>query len=184
MQAKLTRADEAAARREEAKAKSLEVLQEAREIVALNGNDPERVNKFLKSRHFKELLISLGRKGDMVEADGPRKGRLLLLADLRALYWTHHVPIPPTVPTATTTVSNPANEEESESEYSSDERGMSEAVPFSIRDKVKVWWPAAKNWYRGVVTDVDQVDQTYEVHYQHDDEYFWHDLSWETELLE
>ena len=58
------------------------------------------------------------------------------------------------------------NEEESESEYSSDERGMSEAVPFSIRDKVKVWWPAAKNWYRGVVTDVDQVDQTYEVHYQ------------------
>ena len=71
---------ETAARREEAKAKSLEVLQEAREIVALNGNDPERVNKFLKSRHFKELLISLGRKGDMVEADGPRKGRLLLLA--------------------------------------------------------------------------------------------------------
>ena len=61
---------------------------------------------------------------------------------------------------------------------------MSEAVPFGVSNKVKVFWPAANNWYRGVVTDVDQVDQTYEVHYQHDDEYFWHDLSWKTELLE
>jgi hypothetical protein len=76
------------------------------------------------------------------------------------------------------------NESESESEYSSDERGMSEAVPFQVRANVKIWWPAAQNWYHGVVTDVDQVDQTYEVHYQHDDEYMWHDLSWKAELME
>ena len=36
----------------------------------------------------------------------------------------------------------------------------------------------------GVVTDTDQGDSTYEVHYSHDDEYGWHDLSWKAELIQ
>ena len=181
---------ESAQRKEEARAKAREVLAEAHSILGEHRNDAVKVNKFLKSRHFKELLISLGRKAQLVESSGPRKGKQLLLNDLRQLYWTHHVPVPttttPPVPNTTPeSTSTPAAPSESdESEYSSDERGMSEAVPFGVSNKVKVFWPAANNWYRGVVTDVDQVDQTYEVHYQHDDEYFWHDLSWKTELLE
>ena len=66
------------------------------------------------------------------------------------------------------------DDDESSGDVSSiedDERGMSEAVPFSVDDRVKVWWPAAKNWYEGVVIDVCQSDNTYQVHYRYDDEY-------------
>ena len=59
----------------------------------------------------------------------------------------------------------------------------SEAVPFSIGNRVKVYWPGTKCWYEGVVNDVDQSDMTYEVHYHTDNQYIWHDLTWKVQLL-
>ena len=150
---------------------------------------PAEANKHLLSKHFKQLLLAAGHKTKMYEVAGPRKGRLLLLADLRDLFWRNHVPATPsTVPAspAHTTDGHESSDHTTDGDESSteDERGMSEAVPFSVNNRVRVWWPAAKNWYEGVVTDVSQSDNTYEVHYKHDDEYEWHDLSWKTELLD
>ena len=74
-------------------------------------------------------------------------------------------------PTLSDRTTDDDESEEDEWDMSEDDRGMSEAVGFLVGNRVKVWWPASKNWYEGVVTDVDQSDCTYEVHYSHDNEY-------------
>ena len=61
---------------------------------------------------------------------------------------------------------------------------MSESVPFLVGTRVKVFWPGTKQWYEGVVNDVDQCDATYEVHYVSDNQYLWHDLTWKAQLVE
>ena len=65
----------------------------------------------------------------------------------------------------------------------------SEAVPFGVGCKVRVYWPApTKKWYAGKVTGVDQSDATYEVFYPGHgvvkDEKIWHDLTWKAQLIE
>ena len=73
-----------------------------------------------------------------------------------------------------------------ECDSDSEEDNQSERVPFGVGDKAQAqaFWPAVKFWYEGVITEVDQADCTYQVHYKHDDQYEWHDMSWETKLLE
>ena len=78
-----------AQRKEEAKTKTLEVLQEVRKIIGEQHNDPQRVNKFLKSKHFKELPINLGRRGELFEP-GPHISFLSICANCI------HVPVPTT----------------------------------------------------------------------------------------
>lgn len=184
-------------RREEARQKSRGVLIEAQNIVSRHRT-PAQANKHLKSKHFKQLLMNAGHSKKLYEVGGPRKGRLLLLNDLREVYWRHHVAAEPThVVTVIATTPDPtavsaatpdptpaSPDHTTDDESDSDERGMSEAVPFGMGCRVKVWWPQAKNWYHGVVTAIDQSDSTYEVHYSHDDEYEWHNLSWKAELIE
>ena len=150
------------------------VLEDAKKILD-KYRTPARANQHLKRGHIVQLLTEMGKKELMLEKDGPRKGKLLLLADLRQLFWQHH------------RVSGSHQEEESEAtecDSDSEEDNQSERVPFGVGDKVQVFWPAVKFWYEGVITEVDQADCTYQVHYKHDDQYEWHDMSWETKLVE
>ena len=50
-------------------------------------------------------------------------------------------------------------------------------------NRVNVFFPNAQEWYEGVVNAVDQSDSTFEVHYNLDDKYCWHDITWKVKLL-
>ena len=120
------------------------MLLQAQEIVATHTT-PAEANKHLQQKHFKQLLLAAGLKAKTYEVAGPRKGRLLLLADLRDLFWRNHVPATtstaPTSPARTTDDGDEssAHTTDGESSSSEDERGMSEAVPFSVDNRVRVW---------------------------------------------
>ena len=157
------------------------VLKEARDILEKNPTAPQ-ANPLLKRGHLVQLLTSMGHKESMFEADGPRKGKLLLIKDLRTLFWTHHDTTTPPSP-----VSDPPPSPVSEAtvcESDDDSDRNSESVPFTVNTKVKVFWPGVSFWYEGVVTKVDQSNSTFQVHYKHDDAYEWHDLTWEVKVLE
>ena len=137
-----------------------------------------QATKHLKSAHYQQLLIDGGHKQEMYEVGGDRDGRLLLLKDLRSKFWSYHV----ATATTPTPVSSDRTTDGTDTETETEDR-MSESVPFGVGDTVKVWWPSPKEWYHGVVTDVDQSDGTFEVHYE-DDDYGWYDSSWKVELVD
>ena len=61
------------------------VLEDAKKILD-KYRTPARANQHLKRGHIVQLLTEMGKKELMLEKDGPRKGKLLLLADLRQLF--------------------------------------------------------------------------------------------------
>ena len=164
-----------------------------------------RCNSKLSCAQFVLLLTAMGLKK---EAHG-RNGKRLLQGDLQALYWQHHVDVPVPADADNTNAGTRApntdntnnadtrapapNTDNSDSDSDTipewdcsgeEMERNSESVPFSVGNKLKVFWPGPKCWYEGVVTGVDQCDETYAVHYQYDNETFWHDLSWRAQLLE
>ena len=156
-------------------AKALAILQ--------THHTPESANPLLKQTHFKQLLINMGHEKIIYEADGPRKGKLLLIAELRQLFWDQYVRYHPDVESSSQDPDVDEDDQDSDQDDQDSDRN-SEAVPYLVGAKVRVFWPGVGYWYEGVVTDVDQSDATYYVHYKHDDAYEWHDLSWKSELLE
>ena len=146
----------------------------------------------------------MGKRKDTIESDGPRKGRTLLIADLRRIFWENYTPAPIATPTPNPDTdpdnaknASPPRHGESDpdsddstpewdpsSEGDSDEDVLlSNLVPFTIGNHVKVWYPTVERWYRGVVTDVCEAESMYEVHYPFDDKKLWHDLTWRVQLV-
>ena len=170
--------------------KDKRVLQEALDV--LEKHQRMRVcDKHLKAAHYLQLLIHIGHKADAYEREGARKGRVFKVADLRRIYWHYHEQGGVEAVDGEAVDDEAVDGETADNEaapvwdYSDEEHEQhSEAVPFLIGTRVKVFWPGTKEWYEGVVNNVDQADSTYEVHYKYDNEFFWHDLSWKVQLLD
>lgn len=172
-----------------------DALEKAKAVLSKYGGNPRLCEKKLSCN---DLVLLLRDMGFNDEAHS-RGGKRLLQQDLRSLFWHKYNHVPQR--TATTgnnadpaTTGNNADPDEWEEDSQipvwegSDEEPIdprqSESVPFTIGARVKVFWPGAKAWYKGVIDDVDQCDSTFKVHYPHDDESLWHDMSWKVKLLQ
>lgn len=53
-----------------------------------------------------------------------------------------------------------------------------------VGERVEVFWPNEAKWFRGVVREVDDTDNTYKVYYFVDKEEVWHGSDWDVRSVE